>query len=54
MHKKMLKMNKNLVIINGTPCAGKTTTCEELAKILTKNVNLDCDCFIWANPSRSN
>jgi len=43
-------MSKNLIIINGAPGVGKTTTCEELAKILPKNVYLDCDCFMWANP----
>ena len=43
-------MNKNLIIINGALGVGKTTTCEELAKILPKNVYLDCDCFMWANP----
>jgi broad-specificity NMP kinase len=43
-------MNKNLIIVNGAPGVGKTTTCEELAKILPKNVYLDCDCFMWANP----
>ena len=40
----------NLIIINGAPGMGKTTTCEELAKILPRNVYLDCDCFMWANP----
>ena len=43
-------MRKNLIIINGAPGMGKTTTSEELAKILPKNVYLDCDCFMWANP----
>jgi thymidylate kinase len=43
-------MNKNLIIINGVPGVGKTTTCEELGKILPKNIYLDCDCFMWANP----
>ena len=43
-------MRKNLIIINGAPGMGKTTVCEELAKILPRNVYLDCDCFMWANP----
>ena len=47
---KCKRMSKNLIIINGAPGMGKTTVCEELAKILTKNVYLDCDCFMWANP----
>ena len=42
---------KNLIIINGAPGMGKTTTCEELSKILNKNVFLDCDCFMWATPN---
>ena len=29
---------------------GKTTVCEELAKIIPRNIYLDCDCFMWANP----
>ena len=43
-------MRKNLIIINGAPGMGKTTVCEELAKVLPRNVFLDCDCFMWANP----
>ena len=43
-------MRKNFIIINGAPGVGKTTTWEELAKTLPKNVYLDCDCFMWANP----
>ena len=43
-------MAKNLIIINGAPGMGKTTVCEEIAKVLPRNVFLDCDCFMWANP----
>ena len=43
-------VSKNLIIINGPPGIGKTTTCEELAKIIPRNVYLDCDCFMWATP----
>ena len=37
---------KNLVIINGTMGVGKTTTCQELQKILPLNVFLDGD-WCW-------
>ena len=43
-------LRKNLIIVNGAPGMGKTTVCEELAKIIPRNVYLDCDCFMWANP----
>jgi adenylate kinase family enzyme len=44
------QQGKRLIIINGAPGIGKTTTCEELAKILPRNIYLDCDCFMWATP----
>jgi len=43
-------MGKNLIIITGAPGMGKTTVCEELSKIVPRNVYFDCDCFMWANP----
>jgi thymidylate kinase len=41
---------KNLIIINGAPGMGKTTTSEKLREILPNNVMLDCDCFMWSTP----
>ena len=41
---------KNLIIINGAPGVGKTTTCMELREILPKNVFLDGDWCWYSNP----
>jgi len=41
---------KKLIIINGAPGVGKTTTCMELREILPKNVFLDGDWCWYSNP----
>jgi len=43
-------MKKKLIIINGAPGIGKTTTCRELQKLLDKSVWLDGDWCWMANP----
>ena len=42
----MINFMKNLVIVGGTAGVGKTTTCRELQKILSRNVFLDGD-WCW-------
>lgn len=41
---------KNLILINGTMGVGKTATCEELQKLLPRNVFLDGDWCWMSNP----
>jgi len=41
---------KKLIIINGAPGVGKSTTCMELREILPKNVFLDGDWCWYSNP----
>lgn len=46
MHQKLEDRMKNLIFINGTMGVGKTTTCNELQKILSPSVFLDGD-WCW-------
>ncbi len=43
-------MERKLVIINGAPGVGKTTTCRELQRLLDRSVWLDGDWCWMANP----
>lgn len=43
-------MKKKLVIVNGAPGVGKTTTCRELQRLLDRSVWLDGDWCWMANP----
>lgn len=43
-------MKKKLIIINGAPGVGKTTTCRELQRLLDRNVWLDGDWCWMTNP----
>ena len=43
-------MKKKLIIINGAPGVGKTTTCRELQRLLDRSVWLDGDWCWMASP----
>ena len=41
---------KNLILIGGAPGVGKTTTCQELIKLLPKNIYLEGDWLWYPTP----
>ena len=43
-------MQKKLIIVNGPPGIGKTTTCKKLHQLLQRSVWLDGDWCWMANP----